>query len=101
MAGQLVARVCAMPWWHCVVGRWDTCGAWPLLPLHLLGWRPCPFGAVRSRLPCLAHMPSHQYVPGCLAGALQGCIVNNESSEIVRMFNSEFNHLAGNPDLDL
>ena len=67
----------------------------------LLGWRPCPFGTVRSRLPCLAHMPSHQYVPGCLAGALQGCIVNNESSEIVRMFNSEFNHLAGNPDLDL
>lgn len=40
-------------------------------------------------------------LPGWLAVALQGCIVNNESSEIVRMFNSEFNDLAGNPDLDL
>ena len=28
-------------------------------------------------------------------------IVNNESSEIMRMFNSEFNHLAQNPQLDL
>jgi putative glutathione S-transferase len=28
-------------------------------------------------------------------------IVNNESSEIMRMLNSEFNHLATNPELDL
>lgn len=28
-------------------------------------------------------------------------IVNNESSEIIRMFNLEFNHLASNPELDL
>ncbi|GAA0170334.1 reductase [Lithospermum erythrorhizon] len=28
-------------------------------------------------------------------------IVNNESSEIIRMFNSEFNEIADNPDLDL
>lgn len=28
-------------------------------------------------------------------------IVNNESAEIMRMFNSEFNHLAKNPSLDL
>ncbi|KAJ7522515.1 hypothetical protein O6H91_18G015400 [Diphasiastrum complanatum] len=28
-------------------------------------------------------------------------IVNNESSEIIRIFNSEFNHLARNPDLNL
>lgn len=28
-------------------------------------------------------------------------IVNNESAEIVRMFNSEFDHFAKNPDLDL
>ncbi|GAB2281145.1 hypothetical protein Dimus_015749 [Dionaea muscipula] len=28
-------------------------------------------------------------------------IVNNESSEIIRMFNSEFNDFATNPDLDL
>ncbi|XP_010536561.1 PREDICTED: uncharacterized protein LOC104811533 isoform X2 [Tarenaya hassleriana] len=28
-------------------------------------------------------------------------IVNNESSEIIRMFNTEFNHIAENPDLDL
>ena len=28
-------------------------------------------------------------------------IVNNESSEILRMFNSAFNDFAGNPDLDL
>lgn len=28
-------------------------------------------------------------------------IVNNESSEIIRMFNSNFNHLASNPSLDL
>lgn len=32
---------------------------------------------------------------------IQGTIVNNESSEIIRMFNSEFNHLATNPTLDL
>ncbi|KAI7842386.1 hypothetical protein COHA_004025 [Chlorella ohadii] len=31
----------------------------------------------------------------------KGCIVNNESSEILRMFNAEFNDLAGNPGLDL
>lgn len=30
-----------------------------------------------------------------------GVIVNNESSEILRMFNTSFNHLAKNPDLDL
>lgn len=30
-----------------------------------------------------------------------GVIVNNESSEIIRMFNSEFNSIAKNPDLDL
>ncbi len=29
------------------------------------------------------------------------CIVNNESAEIVRMFNSEFNALADNPQLNL
>lgn len=28
-------------------------------------------------------------------------IVNNESSEIIRMFNTEFNDLAEKPDLDL
>eukprot|EP00668_Euglena_longa_P038219 GGOE01049210.1.p1 GENE.GGOE01049210.1~~GGOE01049210.1.p1 ORF type:complete len:349 (-),score=106.64 GGOE01049210.1:176-1195(-) len=28
-------------------------------------------------------------------------IVNNESADIIRMLNSEFNHLARNPDLDL
>ncbi|CDP11240.1 unnamed protein product [Coffea canephora] len=28
-------------------------------------------------------------------------IVNNESSEIIRMLNTEFNHLAENPELDL
>ncbi|EFN57383.1 hypothetical protein CHLNCDRAFT_142785 [Chlorella variabilis] len=31
----------------------------------------------------------------------KGCIANNESSEIIRMLNSEFNDLAGNPQLDL
>ena len=31
----------------------------------------------------------------------EGAIVNNESSEIMRMFNSEFNDLAQKPDLDL
>lgn len=29
------------------------------------------------------------------------CIVNNESSEIIRMLNSDFNNLASNPKLDL
>lgn len=28
-------------------------------------------------------------------------IVNNESSEIIRMFNTEFNNIAENPTLDL
>lgn len=31
----------------------------------------------------------------------EGTIVNNESSEIMRMFNSEFNSFAQKPDLDL
>lgn len=31
----------------------------------------------------------------------KGTIVNNESSEIIRFFNSEFNAFANNPDLDL
>jgi glutathionyl-hydroquinone reductase len=31
----------------------------------------------------------------------RGTIVNNESSEIIRCFNSEFNAFAKNPDLDL
>lgn len=30
-----------------------------------------------------------------------GTIVNNESSEIVRLFNSKFNHLAKNPTVDI
>lgn len=30
-----------------------------------------------------------------------GRIVNNESSEIIRMFNTEFNAFARNPSLDL
>eukprot|EP00026_Physarum_polycephalum_P009512 Phypoly_transcript_09637.p1 GENE.Phypoly_transcript_09637~~Phypoly_transcript_09637.p1 ORF type:complete len:378 (+),score=73.81 Phypoly_transcript_09637:235-1368(+) len=32
---------------------------------------------------------------------VQRTIVNNESAEIIRMLNSEFNHLAKNPTLDL
>lgn len=31
----------------------------------------------------------------------EGVIVNNESSDILRMFNSSFNNLAKNPGLDL
>lgn len=31
----------------------------------------------------------------------QGIIVNNESSEILRFLNSEFNEIATNPSLDL
>lgn len=31
----------------------------------------------------------------------QKTIVNNESADIIRMLNSEFNHLAENPSLDL
>jgi len=31
----------------------------------------------------------------------EGVIVNNESSEILRMFNASFNDLARNPELDL
>lgn len=31
----------------------------------------------------------------------EGTIVNNESAEIVRMFNSSFNEFAKKPDLDL
>ena len=33
--------------------------------------------------------------------AKERTIVNNESSEIVRMLNAEFNQLAANPGLDL
>jgi putative glutathione S-transferase len=31
----------------------------------------------------------------------EGVIVNNESSDILRMFNASFNNLAKNPELDL
>jgi hypothetical protein len=31
----------------------------------------------------------------------ENVIVNNESSEILRMFNASFNNLAQNPDMDL
>ena len=31
----------------------------------------------------------------------EGVIVNNESSDILRMFNASFNNIAKNPSLDL
>lgn len=42
-----------------------------------------------------------KYTTPVLWDIKEKAIVNNESSEIIRMFNDEFNHLATNPSLDL
>lgn len=56
--------------------------------------RPCSSTAGLSPLP-------GKYTVPVLWDRKLGTIVNNESSEIMRIFNSQFNHLADNPDLDL
>ena len=48
-----------------------------------------------------ASSPAGKYTVPVLWDKKEGTIVNNESSEIVRMFNSSFNELAKKPDLDL
>jgi glutathionyl-hydroquinone reductase len=42
-----------------------------------------------------------KYTVPILWDKAKGTIVSNESAEIIRMFNSEFNEFAGAPDLDL
>lgn len=49
----------------------------------------------------LAHDTAGKYSVPVLWDKKERTIVNNESSEIIRMFNSAFNHLAKNPSLDL
>lgn len=54
----------------------------------------------------LAHLTEHacdagKYTVPVLWDKKTSKIVNNESSEIIRIFNAEFNDLAKNPDLDL
>lgn len=49
----------------------------------------------------LAGQKGGRYTVPVLWDKQEKTIVNNESSEILRMFNSAFNHLAKNPDLDL
>ncbi|GLI71346.1 hypothetical protein VaNZ11_016508 [Volvox africanus] len=49
----------------------------------------------------LAHDTTGKYSVPVLWDKKERTIVNNESSEIIRMFNSSFNHIAKNPDLDL
>jgi putative glutathione S-transferase len=53
--------------------------------------------------PAVTHSPSDagKYTVPVLWDKKTSTIVNNESAEIVRMFNSEFNQFAKNPDLDL
>jgi putative glutathione S-transferase len=45
--------------------------------------------------------PAGKYSVPVLWDKKTGVIVNNESSEIMRMFNSAFNDLARHPELDL
>jgi putative glutathione S-transferase len=45
--------------------------------------------------------PSGPFTTPVLWDTKEGTIVNNESSEILRMLNSEFNHLAKHPEVDL
>ncbi|PSC67156.1 Glutathionyl-hydroquinone reductase [Micractinium conductrix] len=49
----------------------------------------------------LSHDTSGKYSVPVLWDKKEKCVVNNESSEILRMFNSEFNELSSAPDLDL
>lgn len=46
-------------------------------------------------------MPPSQYTVPVLWDKQRGCIVNNESSEILRMLNAEFQELARHPEVDL
>jgi glutathionyl-hydroquinone reductase len=48
-----------------------------------------------------AHDQNGKYTVPILWDKTQNTIVSNESSEIIRMLNSEFNDFAKNPDLDL
>lgn len=68
------------------------------------GAEPDPFNAAKS-IRALYELASQNYsgkytVPVLWDKKLK-TIVNNESEEIIRMFNSEFNEIAENPDLDL
>lgn len=49
----------------------------------------------------MSHDTGGKYSVPVLWDTKTNTIVNNESSEIIRMFNSEFNDLAKNPSLDL
>lgn len=49
----------------------------------------------------LSHDTGGKYTVPILWDKREGRIVNNESSDILRMFNAEFNSLAKNPTLDL
>lgn len=48
-----------------------------------------------------ANVPTGKYTVPILWDEKEGCIVNNESSEILRMLNSKFNELSSAPQLDL
>lgn len=51
--------------------------------------------------PCPPPPAAGKYTVPVLWDKKTGRIVNNESSEILRMLNAEFNELATNPALDL
>lgn len=84
--------------WHC------HCK--PLPPA--VGPGPCNANKVRFvRLTtyvhhhCYAACPAGKYSVPVLWDKKEGVIVNNESSDILRMFNASFNNIAKNPSLDL
>lgn len=84
------------------LGSVQCAGMGDALPACVCVWGCCTSvqsPAHQSNLPRAATSLWPRLPP--LTSRLQGCIVNNESSEILRMFNAEFNHLAANPDLDL
>lgn len=87
-------------WWLGVT-VWGWCGQDALHRVLLLHVR-LQHLEYHCQLAAWSPLLSHPLPPAAgLRPSLQGCIVNNESSEILRMFNAEFNDLAGNPGLDL
>ncbi len=116
-AGRYHLYVCyACPWasrtiiWRSLKGLEDAIGMTPVDPVRdEKGWRffeddPDPvngFTYLSEAYEISRHGFDDRVTVPVLWDRKEGRIVNNESSEIVRMLNTEFNQFAKNPGLDL